>query len=104
MMFGRIGLPELIALCVLAAIGALYFLPTIVAVRRQKTNLTAIAVVNVLLGWSVIGWIIAMVWAVSTQVVDAPASAGPATLCVHCGKYNLPTARFCAQCGHAAGG
>ena len=44
------------------AIGlALYFLPAIVG--RKKKNKTAILVLNFFLGWTLIGWIIALVWA-----------------------------------------
>jgi len=67
---GRIGLPEVIVLLGLLLTAALYFLPTIIAVRRKKKNAMAIGVVNFFLGWSVIGWVVALVWAVSTQVVD----------------------------------
>ena len=45
----------------------LYFAPSIVAVLRKKTNLAAIIVLNTLLGWSLIGWVISMIWAVSTD-------------------------------------
>jgi len=41
----------------------MYFLPTIIAVVRNKRDFGAIFVLNLLLGWSVIGWIIALVWA-----------------------------------------
>jgi hypothetical protein len=36
----------------------IYFLPTIIALAKKKRNTMAIALVNVLLGWSVIGWIV----------------------------------------------
>jgi Superinfection immunity protein/zinc-ribbon domain len=109
---GRIGLPELLVLVVIAGGIALYFLPTIVAARRQKKNLASIALVNILLGWSFIGWVVALVWAMATDAVDVPAtvvvqqqpgitSSQPARLCRHCGKYNRPDDRFCASCGQA---
>jgi hypothetical protein len=41
---------------------AVYFLPTISAVFAKHHNLAAIIVLNVLLGWSCIGWIAALVW------------------------------------------
>lgn len=41
----------------------LYFLPYIVARRKRKRDADAIGVVNLLLGWSVIGWIVALIWA-----------------------------------------
>jgi hypothetical protein len=45
----------------------IYFLPSIVAFRRDRHNKGAILVLNMFLGWSVIGWVIAMVWAVSSS-------------------------------------
>jgi hypothetical protein len=42
---------------------ALYFLPTIVAVVRKKRNTLAIFLLNLFLGWTFIGWVVALVWA-----------------------------------------
>lgn len=43
----------------------LYFLPTIIAVKRDHPSYLAIFVVNLFLGWMLIGWIIALVWSLS---------------------------------------
>jgi len=45
-----------------------YFLPTILAFARDKRDATAILVLNILLGWTVIGWVIALVWALKHDV------------------------------------
>ena len=50
----------------------MYFLPTIVAAIRSKRDLLAIFLLNLFLGWSVIGWIVAMIWAATH---DAPVVA-----------------------------
>lgn len=42
----------------------LYFLPSIVAAARRTHNVTGIFVLNLLLGWTVVFWIIAMIMAV----------------------------------------
>jgi hypothetical protein len=47
----------------------MYFLPSIVALIRSKRDTLAIFLLNFFLGWSVIGWIIALVWAAKH---DAP--------------------------------
>jgi hypothetical protein len=47
---------------------AMYFLPSIVAIARNKRDTTAILLLNIFLGWSVIGWIVALVWAFKTDV------------------------------------
>jgi Superinfection immunity protein len=50
--------PESILIVFFAGI---YFIPTIIAVVRRLPNLVAVVLVNVLLGWSFIGWIVALV-------------------------------------------
>jgi hypothetical protein len=40
-----------------------YFLPTIGAIGAKKRNTSAIFVLNLFLGWTFLGWIIALVWA-----------------------------------------
>lgn len=40
-----------------------YFLPTLVAISRQRKNKMSIFVLNFFLGWTFIGWVIALVWA-----------------------------------------
>jgi hypothetical protein len=47
---------------VLAALG-LYFLPAIIAANRNHHNALAIFALNLFLGWSFLGWVIAFVWA-----------------------------------------
>jgi T4 superinfection immunity protein len=46
----------------------LYFLPSIIALARSKRDLLAIFLLNLFLGWSVIGWIVALVWAAKNDV------------------------------------
>ena len=50
----------------------MYFLPSIVALARSKRDLVGIFLLNLFLGWSVIGWVVALVWAVKA---DAPVAA-----------------------------
>jgi len=49
----------------LAVAITIYFTPLFVAVRRNHPNTPAIVAVNLLLGWTFIGWVIAYVWAVT---------------------------------------
>jgi len=46
----------------------MYFLPSIIALARSKRDLLAIFLLNLFLGWSVIGWIVALVWAAKADV------------------------------------
>lgn len=42
---------------------AMYFLPAIVAHQRRHNSSGAILLVNLFLGWSIIGWIVCFAWA-----------------------------------------
>ena len=54
---------------------ALYFLPTIIAVARRKRNMPAILALNLLLGWTFLGWVASLVWSVVRD--DANAAIAP---------------------------
>ena len=44
---------------------AIYLLPTIVVIGRRRNNALAIIALNILLGWTFIGWVAALVWALT---------------------------------------
>src|SRR5215207_5415054 len=74
------------AVVVIAA--ALYLLPTIVAAIRGARDLGSVAAVNILLGWSLVGWAVA--WALALR--DRPAAAQHAGLAAPAGWYPDPVA------------
>jgi hypothetical protein len=45
----------------------LYFLPAIIAAVRSKRDTLAIFLLNLFLGWTFVGWIVALVWAVKAD-------------------------------------
>lgn len=51
-----------------------YFLPTIVALLKGRMNTGAIFALNLFLGFTLIGWVIALVWACSRDAVKTQAS------------------------------
>ena len=53
---------------------AFYFLPSIIGGKKRNAN--SIFALNLLLGWSVIGWVVALVWALANDA-EAPAPAAP---------------------------
>lgn len=44
---------------------ALYFIPTAIAVFRGHHNAVAIFGLNLLLGWSFIGWVASLIWSLT---------------------------------------
>lgn len=54
------------AIVLLAALCA-YLIPTLVATVRQRPNVGAVAAMNILGGWTIIGWVLALVWALSRE-------------------------------------
>jgi hypothetical protein len=44
-----------------------YFLPFVCALSRNKRNSGAIFALNLLLGWTFIGWVVALVWALTAD-------------------------------------
>lgn len=57
------GQLSIFQIIVLAAFLAAYLIPTFVALGRKKQNALAIAALNVVLGWTLVGWAGALVWA-----------------------------------------
>ncbi len=64
------GAALLIVLLVLLGAAA-YFVPTIVASLRKVPNLGSVIVVNLLLGWTFVGWVVAMAMACRSQLPPA---------------------------------
>ena len=53
----------LIYMCFLMA---LYFMPWITAHKNKHPNTEAIGIINIFLGWTFIGWVVALAWACMT--------------------------------------
>jgi hypothetical protein len=52
-------------LAVVGLLALLYWTPSVVAYRRGHRNAAAILALNLFLGWTVLGWIVALVWALT---------------------------------------
>lgn len=78
-------------LILVAFIAVFYFLPALVARSRQHSKLPAVFVLNLLLGWTLLGWVLALVWAYSE-------SPGSKIACPYCAEWIKPQARVCPHC------
>jgi hypothetical protein len=47
---------------------SVYFFPWIVSKMRESSKSTGVFVLNLFLGWTFLGWVIALVWAVSSEI------------------------------------
>ncbi|HXE19323.1 MAG TPA: superinfection immunity protein, partial [Castellaniella sp.] len=63
------GFGKMVSFSLFAAAPLLYFLPTIEAALRFHPNQTSITLVNLLLGWTLLGWVVAIAWACKSQTV-----------------------------------
>jgi hypothetical protein len=43
----------------------IYFAPTVVAVARDHQDRLAIGAVNLLFGWTMVGWLLAFIWSLT---------------------------------------
>ncbi|WP_325101138.1 superinfection immunity protein [Paraburkholderia kururiensis] len=48
-------------------LAVLYFMPAVIAIMRAHPNRFAIGLLNILTGWTCIGWIVTLVWAFTDQ-------------------------------------
>ena len=53
----------------IAILSLFYVLPFAVAFNRKRANTGAIFALNLFLGWSLIGWVVALVWALKEEQV-----------------------------------
>ena len=78
----------------IAASTAVYFLPAIVAGARRARNFAAIFLLNLLFGWTGIGWFGTLIWA----CVDEPEQTAGRVPCPFCAEPILPAAKVCPHC------
>ena len=45
----------------------LYFIPSIIAIKKKHKDLSKILMINIFLGWTIVGWIISLVVVINKQ-------------------------------------
>ena len=75
----RCSTAHVVVAWIVAALTVGYMLPWAVAATRNRSNVGAVALVNLFLGWSLIGWVVALVMACGSNppVVVVQNSYGP---------------------------
>jgi hypothetical protein len=48
-------------------LSTLYLLPTIVALVRGYSSRASVAAINIFLGWTLVGWAVALSWALKAE-------------------------------------
>lgn len=84
--------------CIVAACIVVYFLPAIVAARLKHNNLFGVSVLNVFLGWTLVGWVVAVVWAFAKPQVVMATSATQGTPQLAPLKFRAAELRTCPFC------
>ena len=74
---------------------AVYFLPTLIAYNRKHKSRAGVALLNLLFGWTLLGWIVCFVWACAGE--PAP---GDTKTCPACAEIVKAAANVCRFCGH----
>ena len=97
----------------------LYFAPALIASSRNHASSTAIWFLNFFLGWTVVGWVLLLVWASTgrrevllypAMVYGLPAGQPPMwrasgvagereRICAACYRPLASSARYCSMCG-----
>ena len=76
LMSGLVSPQSLVSTVLFASLGIfglfVYGLPTIIAFGSKHHNAPAICVLNVFLGWTFLGWVIALVWSCTDRGRDRP--------------------------------
>ena len=81
---------------------AVYFLPTFIGFRKAN----AIFALNLLLGWTVLGWVGALIWALTKEntsnatILSSIGAITPASSACPACETSVPRGNaFCAVCG-----
>lgn len=86
-------------------IGALiYFIPSINAASRNHNSAAAITAANLFFGWTILGWLLCLVWSYSgnRKIADAGAPSPETHVrCPECRELVIRDARKCKHCGCA---
>jgi T4 superinfection immunity protein len=93
-MMGGQGIGAVGVVLILALAVVVYFLPSMIATHRTHPHRVGIFLLDLLMGWTVIGWVAALVWA----SIGEPRKRGARVPCPHCRESMDPLASVCPHC------
>lgn len=59
-----------IAMVVIFVVGFIYLIPAVIASQRNHHQTGAILILNLFMGWTALGWLAALMWAMSAVRYD----------------------------------
>lgn len=83
---------------VLLIVAIIYLIPGLNASSRKHPSAGGIWLLNIFFGWTVLGWLIALIWSASGSPTSAP-SPSTHVKCPDCREFVLKEARVCKHCG-----
>ncbi|MCL2524598.1 MAG: superinfection immunity protein [Betaproteobacteria bacterium] len=88
--------------CISLISGFFYLTPSFVAISRNHTNKNAIVALNILLGWMLLPWIGALIWALTrnraAELMEAQQTAALERVCPFCAETVKAAALICKHC------
>jgi hypothetical protein len=88
----------------------IYLLPSFIAYGRNHHNKGAILLLDLLLGWTALGWIGALIWSATVvkkldanNLVVNKQDAGESKVCPYCAETIKKEAKVCRYCSKPVG-
>ena len=82
----------------------IYLLPAFVAAGRRHRNAGAIFALNLFLGWTLLGWVLALVWGMTANTKPADGTQMRRVPCPECREPIIAGAHRCKHCGSVLSG
>ena len=79
---------------ILMLIAFSYFLPAFVAIGRGHKEFLGISIINIFLGWTLLGWVIALAWAFTSNTRPNDAHVKKTI------KSTIESDVYCTQCAY----